>query len=152
MATKRFSLLTVSALVMLAAVATPLLLGGGVARASSATHKAIFVSSSEIVEGKAKVKISCSAATGTYTLTITNLNVVDADGTSSISGTGNPPKLAMSSPAEGPVFLSQQSNGLWSAASTGVFLPGTCKTGVTVKIANDIGAPPFPISFSGTPS
>ena len=130
---KRLAVLTVSALMLGGAgLATPLLLGGGVASASSGNHKATLANLGTDVEGKAKVKFVCSAVSGIYNLTATNLNVVDGTGTSAISKGAVLNFFTESSVTELP--LTQNSWGLWGVTAGGIMPLGDCQSGQQVGL------------------
>jgi hypothetical protein len=141
---RRIAKLAVSALVLGGAMtAGPLIAGGGVAGASSGTHRLTgVVSDGTTYQGPhLRFNFSCSSNTGIYTLRVSNINVVDAAGNSFISG-GNTNLTLLydvynfgSSQVTVPLTQTVK-NGLWQVRFAGVIPTGDCVSGQLVVLAD----------------
>jgi len=140
---KRLAVLTVSAIVLAgAAVATPLLVGGGVAGAVAGTHTASQFTNGAAkftIEGKASVKFTCSATTGVFSLKIRNLNVVDFSGHSYVDDDTTLDVSVGLSSATTASITQNTVTGLWQTTIAGVLqYRSDCQSGNNVDIVDDL--------------
>jgi hypothetical protein len=141
---KRLAVVTVSAIVLGgAAVATPLLVSGGVAGAVlGTTHTAsVFTNGAAkfTIEGKASVRFTCSATTGVFSLKVRNLNVVDFSGRSYVDDDTTLDVSVGISSATTASITQNTVTGLWQTTIAGVLQHTTdCQSGSNVDVVDDL--------------